>query len=82
MAVAVTLPALKGKEMGTLASPRYYPASTLCPGVDLEAQGPQMFVLPATDISGDISSRGDLDTRAKFLLTGIAMDQAEQGQGP
>lgn len=82
MAVAVTLPTLQGKEMGTLASPRCYPPSTLCPGVDLEAQGPQMFEVPATDITGDIFSRGDLEARTKLLLTSIAMDQAEQGQGP
>ena len=82
MAVSVTFLALQGKEMGTLASPRCYPASTPCSGVDLKAQGPQMFVPPATDVSGDVSSRGDLEPRAKLLLTCIAMDQAEQGQGP
>lgn len=56
-------------------------ASPPCSGVDIKAQVPQMFGLPATDVSGGVSSKADLEPRAKLLLTWIAMDQAEQGQG-
>lgn len=46
-----------------------------CSGVDLKAQGPQIFVPPAMDVSGNVPSRGDLEPKAKFLLNCIAMDK-------
>lgn len=74
--------AFTGQGDRNLGFPRYYTAFTHCSGVDLKAQVPVILVPLTIDISGNVPSRGDLEPNANFLLNCIAVDQAEQGQGP
>lgn len=53
---------------------KIYTAFIPCSGVDQKAQGPLILVPSASDVSGNVPLRGDLEPKANFLLTFIAMN--------